>query len=55
MNAKKFREHLNFAIATGFDTFYLWGVEWWYWLKEQKNMPEMLNEAKKVFIEYETT
>lgn len=35
MNIEKFEEIIEFAKNTRFDTQYLWGVEWWYWLKEQ--------------------
>ena len=34
MDFEKFKENIQFAKRTGFDTFYLWGGEWWYWLKE---------------------
>lgn len=33
MDPAYFRYVLDYASQTGFDTFYLWGVEWWYWLK----------------------
>lgn len=33
MNEKKLTESVDFAKKAGFDTIYLWGVEWWYWLK----------------------
>ena len=33
VNPEKFRGILEYAEASGFDTFYLWGVEWWYWLR----------------------
>jgi len=48
-NAEKFREYISYAEKSGFDEFYLWGVEWWYWLKTEKNHPEIWNEAKKLF------
>lgn len=35
MSATDFTDVLNYAERTGFDTFYLWGGEWWYWLKTQ--------------------
>lgn len=49
MNLERFQENIEFARKTGFDTFYLWGAEWWYWLKEKQNSPEIWNEAKKLF------
>lgn len=49
MDLRQFRKNINFAKKTGFDEFYLWGDEWWYWLKEKQNQPEIWNEAKKLF------
>ncbi|OGZ20678.1 MAG: hypothetical protein A2654_00075 [Candidatus Nealsonbacteria bacterium RIFCSPHIGHO2_01_FULL_43_31] len=49
MNLQFFQENIEFARSTGLDTFYLWGAEWWYWLKETKANPEIWNEAKKLF------
>jgi len=51
MNPEIFTENIEFAKKTGFDTFYLWGVEWWYWLKETQNYPQMWNTAKLLFNE----
>ena len=34
-NDATLREHVEYAQRTGFDEFYLWGVEWWYWIKLQ--------------------
>lgn len=35
MDVEKFEEILNYARHTRYDTQYLWGAEWWYWLNEQ--------------------
>lgn len=51
MNLQKFKETINYAKNTGLDTFYLWGAEWWFWMKEKQSQPEIWNEAKKLFIE----
>jgi len=37
MGIDKFNEMITFSNKAGFDTFYLWGAEWWYWLKLQGN------------------
>jgi len=50
MNLEQFRDNINYAKKSGFDTFYLWGAEWWYYMKEKHNKPEIWNEAKKYFI-----
>jgi len=49
MDLKKFQETIQYARRSGLDTFYLWGAEWWYWLKEKHQKPEIWNEAKKLF------
>lgn len=33
MNLSRLEKHLDFAKQTGFARAYLWGAEWWYWLK----------------------
>lgn len=44
-------EHLaprmKYAVDTGIRTIDLWGVEWWYQLKEKRNAPELWNIAKE--------
>lgn len=49
MNLMQFQKNIEFAKKTGFDEFYLWGGEWWYWMKEKQNRPEIWNEAGKLF------
>ena len=49
MNPERFRQNIEFAKNTGLDTFYLWGGEWWYWMKEKKGETDMWEEAKKLF------
>lgn len=51
MNFEKFKETISYARNTGLDTFYLWGAEWWLWMKDKQSQPEIWNEAKKLFIE----
>ena len=33
MGIDKLSEMIDFSSKTGFDMIYLWGAEWWYWLK----------------------
>jgi len=49
MDLQRFQKNIEFAQKTGFKKFYLWGAEWWYWLKEKQNKPEIWEEAKKLF------
>ena len=44
-----FRSNLEYVKRAGFRESYLWGVEWWYWLKKEKNHPEFWNEAKLIW------
>lgn len=43
-----FKDTITYAKETGFDEFYLWGSEWWYWMKVRQNTPEFWNYAKSV-------
>jgi len=49
MNIIQFRKNIKFARKTGLDKFYFWGAEWWYWMKEKQEEPDIWNEAKKLF------
>ncbi len=49
MNLEKFKENIDYAKRTGLSEFYLWGVEWWYWMKKTNNQPEFWEEAKIIF------
>ncbi len=52
-NPERFTQMISYASQSGFDTFYLWGVEWWYWLNEVHDMPEMWEYARGLFAESE--
>jgi len=39
MSYKEFTSLINYAKKTGFSEYYLWGAEWWYWMK-QNGHPE---------------
>ncbi|MCX6784817.1 MAG: beta-galactosidase [Candidatus Komeilibacteria bacterium] len=49
MNPEIFQKNIIFARETGFSEIYLWGAEWWYWMKEKNNQPDYWQEAKKLF------
>ncbi|MDD2766772.1 MAG: hypothetical protein PHH40_03355 [Candidatus Moranbacteria bacterium] len=49
MNAQKLRENVEYAKRVGFPEIYLWGGEWWYWMKEKKNAPEVWETGKELF------
>jgi hypothetical protein len=33
MDISRLKKNINFAHQVGFSRMYLWGAEWWYWLK----------------------
>lgn len=41
MNPEKLNENIDYARSTNIKTMYLWGAEWWYWLKAHQNQPAM--------------
>jgi hypothetical protein len=49
MNAEILADNVEFAKKTGMKEIYVWGVEWWYWMKVKQNNPTLW-EAAKVFI-----
>ena len=49
MNLEQFKTNIEFAKKTGLKEFYLWGSEWWYWMKEKQNRPAIWDEARKIF------
>ena len=49
MGIDKFNEIINFAEESGFSSQYLWGAEWWYWMKENQNHPEFWERARQLF------
>ncbi len=48
MDLDKFNEILKYAEATRLEKQYLWGGEWWYWLKD-KGHPEMWERGRELF------
>ena len=49
MNLKQFQDNIEFAKNTGLSRHYLWGAEWWYWMKEKQNQPAIWEESQKLF------
>lgn len=48
MGLEKMEEMISMSAKSGFDTFYLWGAEWWYWLN-QNGHPQHWQRAKELF------
>lgn len=53
MNENKLRQNVEYARRVGFPEIYLWGGEWWYWLKTQKSYPAVWETGKELFRESE--
>jgi len=51
MNPQKLQDNVKFAKEVGFPEIYLWGAEWWYWLKTTQNHPELWDTAKSLFAQ----
>ena len=49
MNLEQFRKNIAYAKRTGLNEFYLWGGEWWFWMKKE-GYPEIWQEAKRLFM-----
>ncbi len=50
MNLEKFQEIIDYTKRAGFSEAYLWGVEWWYWLKEVYKDESMWEAVKNLII-----
>jgi len=49
MDLDQFKKNIAYAQKTGFKDFYLWGGEWWYWMKTTQKDSSIWDEAKKFF------
>jgi len=49
MDGERLKENVVFAENSGFSEIYIWGVEWWYWMKVQANHPEIWQTAQGMF------
>jgi hypothetical protein len=52
MDERKLLENVQYAQRLGFPDIYLWGGEWWYYLKTQKDYPGLWDTARKLFQQY---
>jgi hypothetical protein len=48
MNLEQFNTNIEFARRVGFPEVYLWGAEWWYWMKEKHNDDSFWKAAQKI-------
>lgn len=52
MNERLLEENVTYARRVGFEDIYLWGGEWWYWLKVKKDYPVVWEKGKELFRRY---
>ena len=50
MSLQPARCSIAFAQATGLPDIYIWGLEWWYWLKVKHNDSRFWDLGKEIFI-----
>ena len=53
MSFNRTQANIDFAKRTGFSEVYLWGVEWWYWLKLEHRDARFWNLGKELIREQE--
>jgi len=46
---KRFQRHIQYARDVGYSQTYLWGAEWWAWLRAEAGHPEFWAEARELF------
>lgn len=49
MNPERLKENVDYARRVGFPEIYLWGGEWWYWLKVRKDFPAVWETGRELF------
>lgn len=46
MSIIQFQKNIDYAKRVGFPRAYLWGAEWWYWMKDVKGVSDYVDFAK---------
>ncbi|HOX61104.1 MAG TPA: beta-galactosidase [Candidatus Magasanikbacteria bacterium] len=47
MSLKYFEKNLDYVTHIGTPRAYLWGVEWWYWMRDKQNVTGFLDMARE--------
>lgn len=55
LNPERLEHRFRYGVATGMKRIDLWGVEWWYFMKEKRNAPELWDIAKEQYAKYNHT
>jgi len=48
-NSETLNNNISFAKKVNLDPVYLWGLEWWYWLKIRHRAPGLWEAAGNAF------
>ncbi|MFA6227653.1 MAG: hypothetical protein WC668_00480 [Patescibacteria group bacterium] len=51
MSLQQLKENISFTRRAGFDEAYLWGAEWWYYMKTEKDYHGYWDETKKLWAQ----
>ena len=51
MSPEIMKDRLQYAQDTGIRTIDMWGLEWWYFMKQNHNQPEIWNIIKSQIAE----
>lgn len=47
----RFKRNIQYTKDIGYNETYMWGVEWWYWMKIKQNHPEFWEHVKNLRFE----
>lgn len=50
MSTEQLQNNLTFTAHAGFDTVYLWGAEWWYWMKTIQHDDRYWEITKQLWV-----
>ncbi len=48
------KSYANYAAGSPFERHYLWGIEWWYWMRDKNKNSEILDAGRQLFEELGT-
>lgn len=54
MSPDMLEHRFRYGVATGMKKVDLWGVEWWYYMKQKRHAPELWDVAREQFAKYRT-
>jgi hypothetical protein len=49
MDPTRLKENISFVARAGFREAHLWGIEWWYWLRETRHEARMWELGKELY------